>query len=127
VEFSTDINNVMYVYIDRKKKFPVTTLLRALGYSSNDEILQLFNLIEDVDVAKVDLAAYEGRIICSDVVDKKTGEILFSNGTVLNEDHIKRIRKSNVRKLRFLLQQGTKSRSSRRPFRRTRCSPRRMP
>ena len=106
VEFSTDINNVMYVYIDRKKKFPVTTLLRALGYSSNDEILQLFNLIEDVDVAKVDLAEYEGRIICSDVVDKKTGEILFSNGTVLNEDHIKRIRKSNVRKLRFLLQQG---------------------
>jgi DNA-directed RNA polymerase subunit beta len=106
VEFTTDINNVMYAYIDRKKKFPVTTLLRALGYSSNDEILQLFNLIEDVDVAKADLAAYEGRIICSDVVDKKTGEILFSNGTVLNEDHIKRIRKSAIRKLRFLVQQG---------------------
>ena len=57
VEFTTDINNVMYAYIDRKKKFPVTTLLRALGYSSDDEILTLFNLVEEVDVAKADLEA----------------------------------------------------------------------
>jgi DNA-directed RNA polymerase subunit beta len=54
VEFTTDINNVMYAYIDRKKKFPVTTLLRALGYSSDDQIMDLFGLVEEVDVAKVD-------------------------------------------------------------------------
>ena len=52
VEFTTDINNVMYAYIDRKKKFPVTTLLRALGYSSDDEILELFSLVEEVDLGK---------------------------------------------------------------------------
>jgi len=54
VEFATDINNVMYAYIDRKKKFPVTTLLRALGYSSDDDILDLFGLVEEIDTAKVD-------------------------------------------------------------------------
>ena len=106
VEFTTDINNVMYAYIDRKKKFPVTTLLRALGYSSDDEILQLFNLVEEVDVNKVDLKEYEGRVICSDVVDKKTGEIFIAKDSTLTEEHIKRIKKSNVRKLRLLVQQG---------------------
>ena len=50
VEFATDINYVLNVYIDRRKKFPATTLLRALGYTSNDEILNLFNLVEEVNV-----------------------------------------------------------------------------
>ena len=58
VEFTTDINNVMYAYIDRKKKFPVTTLLRALGYSSDDEILELFGLVEEVKLADIDLKQY---------------------------------------------------------------------
>ena len=57
VEFTTDINNVMYAYIDRKKKFPVTTLLRALGYSSDDEILELFGLVEEVKLADIELKA----------------------------------------------------------------------
>jgi len=107
VEFSTDINNVMYVYIDRKKKFPVTTLLRALGYSSDDEILQLFNLVEEIDVSKVDLKEYEGRIICSDVVDRKTGEIFINKDAVLSEEHIKRIKKYTIKKIRLLVQQGS--------------------
>jgi DNA-directed RNA polymerase subunit beta len=106
VEFTTDINNIMYAYIDRKKKFPVTTLLRALGYSSDDEILELFNLVEEVDVAKADLREYVDRMICSDVVDRKTGEIFINKDSALTEEHIKRIKKSNVRKIRFLQQQG---------------------
>jgi DNA-directed RNA polymerase subunit beta len=106
VEFSTDINNVMYAYIDRKKKFPVTTLLRALGYSSDDDILELFGLVDEVVVEKADLREYVGRTICSDVVDKKTGEIFINKDTVLNEDHIKRIRKSTIKKMRFLRQEG---------------------
>jgi len=107
VEFATDINNVMYVYIDRKKKFPVTTLLRALGYSSDDEILQLFGLVEEIDATKVDLKEYLGRTICSDVVDRKTGEIFLAKDAVLSEDHVKRIRKANVKKIRFLEQHGS--------------------
>ncbi len=102
VEFATDINNVMYAYIDRKKKFPVTTLLRALGYSSDDELLDLFDLVEEVDVKKADLTEYVDRIICSDVVDTKTGEIFLSKDSVLTEDSIKQIKKSNIKKIHLL-------------------------
>jgi DNA-directed RNA polymerase subunit beta len=107
VEFTTDINNVMYVYIDRKKKFPVTTLLRALGYSSDDEILSLFELVEEVDVNKVNLREYVGRTICSDVFDKKTGEIFISKDAKLTEEQIKQIKKSDVKKIRFLKAEGS--------------------
>ncbi|MBI3765894.1 MAG: DNA-directed RNA polymerase subunit beta, partial [Ignavibacteriales bacterium] len=106
VEFTTDISNVMYVYIDRKKKFPVTTLLRALGYSSDDEILQLFNLVEEVDPQKVSLKDYLGRIVCSDVVDKKTGEIFISKDSQFNEDLLKKVKKSEIKKIRFLKHEG---------------------
>jgi DNA-directed RNA polymerase subunit beta len=102
VEFATDINNVMYAYIDRKKKFPVTTLLRALGYSSDDELLALFDLVEEVDIKKADLSEYVDRIICSDVVDVKTGEIFLSKDSLLTEDSIKQIKKSNVKKIHLL-------------------------
>jgi len=102
VEFATDINNVMYAYIDRKKKFPVTTLLRALGYSSDDDILDLFGLVEEIDTAKVDLKEYIDRKVCSDVFDKKTGEVFINKDTKLTEDHIKHLKKSNIKKLRLL-------------------------
>ena len=102
VEFATDINNVMYAYIDRKKKFPVTTLLRALGYSSDDEILDLFNLVEEIDVAKVDLKEYVDRKVCSDVFDKKTGEIFITKDAKLTEEHIKQIKKASIKKIRLL-------------------------
>ncbi len=102
VEFATDINNVMYAYIDRKKKFPVTTLLRALGYSSDDEILDLFGLVEEVDVTKVSLNDYLDRIICSDVFDRKTGEIFINKDSKLTEEHVKAIKKAGVKKIRLL-------------------------
>ena len=95
VEFTTDINNVMYAYIDRKKKFPVTTLLRALGYSSDDEILQLFNLVEEVDVAKV--GPRRTTRAASSAATSWTRRPARSSSTRTrssNEDHIKRIKKS---------------------------------
>jgi DNA-directed RNA polymerase subunit beta len=107
VEFSTDINNVMYAYIDRKKKFPVTTLLRALGYSSDDEILDLFELVEEVETNKVNLKDLVGRTVCSDVFDKKTGEIFINKDAKLTEEHIKQIKKSDVRKIRLLKSEAT--------------------
>ncbi len=110
IEFTTDISNVMYVYIDRKKKFPVTTLLRALGYSSDDEILKLFNLIEEVDIKHTDLKGYIGRIICSDAVDKKTGEI-FSKDTQLTEDLVRKIKKTDIKKIHFLKTEEASDRS----------------
>ncbi|MBP6671788.1 MAG: DNA-directed RNA polymerase subunit beta [Bacteroidetes bacterium] len=111
VEFATDINNVMYAYIDRKKKFPVTTLLRALGYSSDDEIMELFNLVEEVKVADIDLKDYVGRIICGDVVDRKTGEIIINKDTLVTEDTVKKIKKSEIKKIRFLKSEEPGNRS----------------
>ncbi|MFH0988616.1 MAG: DNA-directed RNA polymerase subunit beta [bacterium] len=111
VEFSTDINNVMYAYIDRKKKFPVTTLLRALGYSSDDEILDLFDLVEEVDAHKANLKEYVGRTICSDVFDKKTGEIFINKDAKLAEEHLKQIKKSDIKKIRFLKKEATEESS----------------
>ena len=102
VEFATDINYVLFVYIDRRKKFPATTLLRALGYTSNDEILNLFNLVEEVKVNKVDLTSYVGRAIASDVFDMSTGEIFLSGGSLLTEDDLDRLNEAEIETIRFL-------------------------
>ncbi|MEO6939314.1 MAG: DNA-directed RNA polymerase subunit beta [Candidatus Kapaibacterium sp.] len=102
VEFTTDINNVMWAYIDRKKKFPVTMLLRALGYSSDEDILQLFGLMEDVQIKKVDLNDYVGRAIGADVIDMNTGEIFLSKDSTFAEEHIERLQQSGLKTVKFL-------------------------
>jgi DNA-directed RNA polymerase subunit beta len=84
IEFATDINNVMYAYIDRKKKLPVTTLLRAIGFESDKDILEIFNLAEEVKVTKANLKKYAGRKLAArvlktwveDFVDEDTGEVV---------------------------------------------------
>src|SRR3989339_668114 len=82
IEFATDINNVMYAYIDRKKKLPVTTLLRAIGYESDKDILEIFNLAEEHKVSKTGIRKIIGRKLAArvlktwneDFVDEDTGE-----------------------------------------------------
>lgn len=84
IEFATDVNNIMYAYIDRKKKFPVTTLLRAIGYGSDKDILDLFDLSEEIDANKKNLKAAVGRKLAArvlrswteDFVDEDTGEVV---------------------------------------------------
>ena len=84
IEFATDINNVMYAYIDRKKKLPVTTLLRAIGYEEDKDILQIFDLCEEVKVNKKNMKAAIGRKLAArvlkswneDFVDEDTGEVV---------------------------------------------------
>ncbi|MEZ4799305.1 MAG: DNA-directed RNA polymerase subunit beta [Flavobacteriales bacterium] len=104
IEFATDINNVMYAYIDRKKKLPVTTLLRAIGYESDRQILEIFNLAEEVKVSKSGLKKVLGRRLAArvlktwieDFVDEDTGEVVsiernevvFDRETVLEDQHI---------------------------------------
>ena len=102
VEFATDINYVMYVYIDRRKKFPATTLLRALGYQSDEEILKLFNLVENVSVKKGKLENYLGRMIASDIFDMSTGEIFLTRDSILSEDDLERINDAEVDVLKFI-------------------------
>ena len=99
IEFATDINNVMYAYIDRKKKLPVTTLLRAMGYEQDKDILQIFDLAEEMKVNKKNMKAAIGRVLKSwneDFVDEDTGEVvsiernevIMERETELTEDNI---------------------------------------
>jgi len=84
IEFATDINNVMYAYIDRKKKLPVTTLLRAIGFEGDKDILEIFNLAEEHKVSKVNIKKLVGRKLAArvlrtwveDFVDEDTGEVV---------------------------------------------------
>jgi DNA-directed RNA polymerase subunit beta len=84
IEFSTDINSVMYAYIDRKKKLPVTTLFRAIGFERDKDILEIFDLAEEIKVSKTGLKKYIGRKLAAsvlntwheDFVDEDTGEVV---------------------------------------------------
>ncbi|MDZ7266101.1 MAG: DNA-directed RNA polymerase subunit beta [candidate division KSB1 bacterium] len=102
VEFLTDISDVMYVYIDRRKKFPVTTLLRAIGYSSDKDILQLFDLIDEVKLADPKVRQFLGRQSINDVVDRETGEILLEKDAELTEEAIERLKKARITTVRLL-------------------------
>ncbi|MCP9611651.1 DNA-directed RNA polymerase subunit beta [Coprobacter tertius] len=112
IEFATDINNVMYAYIDRKKKLPVTTLLRAIGFESDKDILEIFGLAEEVKVNKTNLKKAIGRRLAArvlktwveDFVDEDTGEVVsiernevvIDRETILEESHIEEILESGV-------------------------------
>ena len=113
IEFATDINNVMYAYIDRKKKLPVTTLFRAIGYESDKDILEIFDLAEEIKVSKTALKKILGRKLAArvlnswheDFVDEDTGEvisierneIIIDRDTVVEKDHIEEILEANVK------------------------------
>lgn len=100
VEFTTDIHEVMFAYIDRKKKFPVTTLLRALGFSSDEQILELFELASDYTIEELD-DSYYGRRIASDVIDMTTGEIIAIRDMVIDEDMLKLLKESDAEDIRL--------------------------
>ena len=112
IEFTTDINNVMYAYIDRKKKLPVTTLLRAVGFESDKDILEIFNLAEEVKATKANLKKAIGRKLAArvlktwveDFADEDTGEVvsidrnevIIDRETILEADHIDKIIETGV-------------------------------
>ena len=80
VDFTTDINDCLFVIIDRRRKFPVTMLLRALGYSTNTDIFNAFGSTKSLDLKKEELSTYIGATVTEDVVDTRTGEIFFEAG-----------------------------------------------
>ncbi|MDP6777898.1 MAG: DNA-directed RNA polymerase subunit beta, partial [Candidatus Latescibacteria bacterium] len=92
LEFSLDINDIMYVHIDRKRKLPVTTFLRALGYSREEEILSIFHEDQSVRVND-DLV---GRITTTDVVNKKTGEVIVEAYRTITEEHLAPLKSSRI-------------------------------
>jgi len=106
VEFTTDIHDVMYAYIDRKKKFPVTTLLRALGYSSDEDLLNLFDLTYDIPMVHL-TEEYLGRRIAADAVDMATGEIVAQRDLILDEELLKRLKTAEVDSIRIYKYEST--------------------
>ena len=113
IEFASDINNVMYAYIDRKKKLPVTTLLRAIGFETDQQILDIFDLADEVKVTKTNLKKAVGRKLAArvlstwveDFVDEDTGEVvsiernevIVDRETILEESHIESILESGAK------------------------------
>ena len=113
IEFATDINSVMYAYIDRKKKLPVTTLFRAIGYERDKDILEIFDLAEEIKVSKANLKKFYGRKLAArvlntwheDFVDEDTGEvvsierneIVLDRDTEINKDNANEIIDSGVK------------------------------
>ena len=96
VDFTTDINDCLFVIIDRRRKFPVTMLLRALGYSSNSDICKAFGNLITKKVKGKGLEKYIGATITEDVIDTKTGEIFFESGTELSGDIIEKLKENGV-------------------------------
>ena len=115
IEFATDINSVMYAYIDRKKKLPVTTLFRAIGFESDRDILEIFDLAEEIKVSKTGLKKVLGRKLAArvlktwheDFVDEDTGEvisierneIIIDRDTILGKEHVEEILAANVKNI----------------------------
>ena len=113
IEFATDINNVMYAYIDRKKKLPVTTLLRAIGFSSDKDIIDIFGLADEIEATPELLKANEGRKLAAkvlktwneDFVDEDTGEVIpiertmpiVERGEIINEETIEKLAEAEVK------------------------------
>ena len=115
IEFSTDINNVMFAYIDRKKKLPVTTLLRAIGFSSDKDIIDIYGLADEVSMDEETLRQYQGRKLAAkviktwveDFVDEDTGEVIpverteaiVERGQILDEQTIAQLLETDVKKI----------------------------
>jgi DNA-directed RNA polymerase subunit beta len=113
IEFATDINSVMYAYIDRKKKLPVTTLFRAIGFERDKDILEIFDLAEEIKVSKTSIKKYIGRRLAArvlntwheDFVDEDTGEvvsierneIILDRDTLIDKDNVEEILEANVK------------------------------
>ncbi len=113
IEFATDINNVMYAYIDRKKKLPVTTLLRAIGFNGDKDIIDIFGLADEIDATPENLKANEGRKLAAkvlktwieDFVDEDTGEVIpvertmpiVERGEILNDETIEKLADTDVK------------------------------
>ncbi len=113
IEFATDINNVMFAYIDRKKKLPVTTLLRAIGYESDKDILEIFDLADEIKVSKTALKKYVGRKLAArvlktwveDFVDEDTGEVvsiernevIVDREVIITNEHVEEILDSGTK------------------------------
>ena len=102
VDFTTDINDCLFVIIDRRRKFPVTMLLRALGYSTNSDICKAFGSLLTLDVNDKNILKFIGATLTEDVIDTKTGEIFFEGGIELTNEIIESLQENNIGEINII-------------------------
>ncbi|KAA3610249.1 MAG: DNA-directed RNA polymerase subunit beta [Calditrichaeota bacterium] len=102
VEFTTDVNDVMFVYIDRKKKFPVTMLLRAIGFSQNEDIIEVFGIQDEVKISLDTMPTLIGQMLATDIVDTKTGEVVAEQGKDITEELFNQCLELGVKKVKIV-------------------------
>ena len=102
VDFTTDINDCLFVIIDRRRKFPVTMLLRALGYSSNSDICKAFGSLITLRVSEKEIESYIGATITEDVIDTKTGEIFYEGGSELSAEVLENLKDNGVEEINVI-------------------------
>ncbi len=102
VEFSLDIHDIMWVYIDSKRKLPATTLMRAIGYSSDEDLVGLYYDVQKISLATRKWETYRGSFLAETVVDRETGEVLLAVGTELNEDAVEKIREAGRKTIQII-------------------------
>jgi len=97
IDFTTDINDILFTIIDRKRKFPATLLLRSLGFSSDQDIYNAFDLVLSLDVSKINPDDYSKYIIVDDIIDKSTGELFAESGKEINDSIIKALKDNKTK------------------------------
>ena len=102
IDFTTDINDVLFTIIDRKRKFPATLLLRSLGFSSDEDIYNAFGLIIDIDPSKIDEEKLSHYVVIEDIIDHETGELFVESGKELNESIVKTLKKNKTKSIKVV-------------------------
>ena len=104
VDFTTDINDSIFCIIDRRRKFPVTMLLRALGFSTNADIFKAFNCIEKIKIKSKSIDSFIGSTVVEDVIDEATGEIFLEGGSELLSENIEDLKKAKIESIKIVNQ-----------------------
>ncbi len=102
IDFTTDINDILFTIIDRKRKFPATLLLRSLGFSSDEDIYNAFDLILDLDTAKIDTDKLSHYVVIEDIIDHETGELFVESGKELNESIVSTLKKNKTKSIKVV-------------------------
>ena len=102
IDFTTDINDILFTIIDRKRKFPATMLLRSLGFSSDEDIYNAFELILDLNPSKIDLDKLSHYVVIEDIIDHETGELFVESGKELNESIISTLKKNKTKSIKVV-------------------------
>ena len=102
IDFTTDINDVLFTIIARKRKFPATLLLRSLGFSSDEDIYNAFGLIQDLNPSKIDEDKLSHYVVIEDIIDHETGELFVESGKELNESIVKTLKKNKAKSIKVV-------------------------